>query len=154
MQTEIERKFLVQGEDWKTEVPTVFRQGYLNRDKYRTVRVRIAGHKAMLTVKGKTTGMTRAEYEYDIPVIDAEEMLKLCEGPIIEKKRWLTVVGGMTWEVDEFMGENEGLVVAEIELESETQDFERPIWLGEEVTHDARYFNSSLSASPFKNWAS
>lgn len=152
MGTEIERKFLVVGEDWKTDRPTLFRQGYLNRDEFRTVRVRVAGDRAMLTVKGKTTGMTRAEYEYDIPVADAVEMLDLCEGPIIEKQRWLTVVGGMTWEVDEFFGDNAGLIVAEIELDSETQKFEMPNWVGEEVTHDDRYFNSSLTIHPFQNW--
>jgi len=137
---------------WERKSKENFLSCYLNRDKHRTVRVRIAGDKARLTVKGKTIGMTRAEYEYDIPVSDAEEMLGLCEGPIIEKRRWLISIGQMTWEIDEFMGENDGLIVAEIELESETQDFERPHWVGEEVTEDDRYFNSSLSAHPYKNW--
>lgn len=152
MGTEIERKFLVIGEGWKTGCPTLFRQGYLNRDKHRTVRVRVAGDRAILTVKGETHGMTRSEYEYDIPVPDALEMLELCEGPIIEKKRWLTSVNSMTWEVDEFLGENAGLIVAEIELDSETQNFEMPKWVGKEVTEDERYYNSNLSAHPFKNW--
>lgn len=152
MGTEIERKFLVVGEDWKTGRPTLFRQGYLNRDKHRTVRVRVTGDRAMLNVKGKTRGMTRSEYEYDIPISDALEMLELCEGPIIEKKRWLTSVGSMAWEVDEFMGDNAGLIIAEIELDSETQNFEMPNWVGKEVTEDDRYYNSSLSMHPFRDW--
>lgn len=152
MAIEIERKFLVTSEDWKTGSPTLYRQGYLSHDKHRTVRIRIAGNEAMITVKGLTVGMSRAEYEYSIPVADATDMLELCAGPLIEKKRWLIDVGGNTWEVDEFMGENQGLVVAEIELENESQSFEIPNWVGEEVTHDERYYNSSLSTTPFRNW--
>ncbi|MEP3890376.1 MAG: CYTH domain-containing protein [Hellea sp.] len=152
MGIEIERKFLVTGQAWKIGTPTLFIQGYLNHDKNRTVRIRIAGDEAMITVKGLTVGMRRAEYEYLIPVTDAKDMLELCEGPLIEKKRWLVSAGNLTWEVDEFMGDNQGLVVAEIELEDESQSFEMPVWVGKEVTDDARYYNSSLSVMPFKRW--
>lgn len=153
MATEIERKFLTTNEDWRQGKPTYYCQGYLNRDQNRTVRVRVAGGKAMLTVKGLSTGMTRAEFEYDIPVADAEAMLKLCEQPLIEKNRWLVAgADGLTWEIDEFLGENQGLVVAEVELESEEQSVELPSWIGEEVTDDPRYFNSRLSIEPFTTW--
>ena len=152
MAIEIERKFLVTNEDWKTGTPALYRQGYLNRDKHRTVRIRIAGDKAMINVKSLTVGMRRAEYEYSIPVSDAKEMLNLCEGPLIEKKRWLIEVGKNSWEIDEFMGDNQGLVVAEIELDDESQNFEMPSWAGIEVTDDERYYNSSLSMTPFKDW--
>lgn len=153
MAIEIERKFLVTRGDWKTGRPTLFRQGYLNRDKHRTVRIRIAGDKALITVKGLTVGMRRTEYDYPIPLSDAEDMLKLCEGPLIEKMRWLIKVGDNLWEVDEFMGDNQGLVVAEIELDDETQSFDMPPWAGQEVTDDKRYYNSNLSMKPFKSWA-
>jgi CYTH domain-containing protein len=149
---EIERKYLVNGDDWKTAKPIRYSQGYLNRDKSRTVRVRIAGEKGFLTVKGLTSGMSRDEFEYSIPVEEAETMLDLCEKPLIEKNRRVISFKGFDWEVDEFLGDNEGLVVAEIELESEDQVFERPDWIGEEVTHDHRYFNSSLSSNPFTTW--
>lgn len=152
MAIEIERKFLVKSEAWRVGKPVRFIQGYLNKDKFRTVRIRIAGDNAMLTVKGKTIDMSRAEYEYAIPFSDAEEMLKLCDAPLIEKHRWHVPFGGMLWEVDEFGGDNQGLIVAEIELEDEAQQFDRPDWLGEEVTSDKRYFNSNLSTHPFKNW--
>ncbi len=152
MPVEIERKFLVIGEDWKTGTPTRMVQGYLNRDKARTVRVRVAGNVGWVTIKGASVGMTRAEFEYETPLQDAEQMLKLCDGPIIEKDRWLFVQDGMTWEIDEFFGENAGLIVAEIELESETQSFARPDWVGKEVTDDPRYFNSSLTQHPFGEW--
>jgi len=152
MGIEIERKFLVKGEAWRVGSPTLFVQGYLNRDIHRTVRVRIAGNEAMITVKGVTRGSSRAEYEYAIPVPDAKEMLELCEGPLIEKHRWVCPVAGMTWEIDEFLGQNKGLIVAEIELEFEGQSFDVPSWLGKEVTDDIRYFNSSLSEQPFLVW--
>lgn len=152
MGIEIERKFLVTNEDWKTGSPVLFRQGYLNRDKHRTVRIRIAGDEALITVKGLTVGMRRAEYEYPIPVSDAKDMLDLCEGPLIEKKRWLIKVGKSSWEIDEFMGDNLGLVIAEIELDDESQTFELPSWAGKEVTHDERYYNSNLSMTPFNSW--
>lgn len=148
MPTEIERKFLVQGDAWRTDHGVRIRQGYLNRDKERTVRVRIAGSKAFLTVKGVNTGASRKEFEYGIPVVDAEQLLLICEGPIIEKIRHTVADGGMVWEIDEFHGANEGLIVAEVELEQEYQCFKRPVWLGEEVTHDPRYFNSNLCVNP------
>ena len=127
-------------------------QGYLNRDKERTVRVRVAGEQAFLTLKGLTTGASRAEFEYEIPVADAEQLLKLCDGPIVQKVRHAVVYQGFRWEVDEFLGENAGLVVAEVELQQEDQPFERPGWLGQEVTEDPRYFNSNLAANPYSAW--
>lgn len=152
MGIEIERKFLVDGTAWRQGAGVRFSQGYLNRDKERTVRVRIAGEKAFLTVKGMSIGASRAEFEYEIPVADAEQLLKLSDGPVIEKIRRVIQLEEAVWEVDEFLGENAGLVVAEIELQSEDQVFARPEWLGEEVTHDSRYFNSSLSTHPFNRW--
>jgi len=150
---EIERKFLVKGDDWKTDNGMRIVQGYLNHDRERTVRVRIAGAKAFLTIKGISTGATRAEFEYEIPIHEAEQLLWLCEGPLIEKTRHAVACAGMTWEVDEFHGANEGLVVAEIELETAEQTFTRPDWLGPEVTADARYFNSSLAVRPYTSWS-
>lgn len=152
MATEIERKFLVTGNAWRQGEGVCFSQGYLNRDKDRTVRVRIAGEQAFLTIKGRTEGASRAEFEYEIPLADGQALLALCERPLIDKIRRVVVHAGNTWEVDEFLGENAGLVVAEIELQSEDQPFELPNWLGAEVTHDARYFNSSLSSHPFGVW--
>ena len=152
MATEIERKFLVQGTQWRNDTGVRFSQGYLNRDKERTVRVRLAGRKAFLTIKGVTRGPSRTEFEYEIPMEDAEQLLKLCDGPIIEKTRYRIVHQGSTWEVDEFLGENAGLVMAEIELTSEDQPFSRPPWLAEEVTHDRRYYNSNLAGHPYSQW--
>jgi adenylate cyclase len=152
MGVEIERKFLVQGDGWKSGAGVRYRQGYLNRDKNRTVRVRIAGDAAFLTVKGVSLGATRAEFEYAIPLTDAEGLLTLCDGPLVEKTRHLVRVGGTLWEVDDFAGDNAGLVVAEVELTHENQLFEQPEWLGQEVTHDARYFNSNLATTPFSKW--
>ena len=140
MGTEIERKFLVTGLQWNSAQPTYYCQGYLNRDKERTVRVRITGEKGVLTIKGVNTGATRQEFEYEVPLADAREILDLCEKPLIEKNRRVINHAGMDWEVDEFLGENAGLVVAEIELESE------------EVTDDPKYFNSKLSVHPFSKW--
>ncbi|TXH88722.1 MAG: CYTH domain-containing protein [Rhodoferax sp.] len=153
MAVEIERKFLVQGDAWRQGVTGVrYVQGYLNRDKARTVRVRIAGTQGFLTIKGESVGATRAEFEYPIPVEDAQALLALCEGPCIDKTRYRIPVDGMAWEVDVFAGDNAGLVVAEIELPSEDAPFSRPSWLGAEVTHDARYFNSNLSRQPYAGW--
>ncbi|MET0519178.1 MAG: CYTH domain-containing protein [Burkholderiaceae bacterium] len=156
MGVEIERKFLVVGEAWRQGRPDKLRQGYLNRDKQRTVRVRIAGaagaEQAWLTIKGESAGATRAEFEYPLPLADARQLLALCDGPLIEKRRYRLLQGQSVWEVDEFLGDNAGLVVAEIELDSADQAFERPDWLGEEVTEDPRYFNSSLASHPFKQW--
>jgi adenylate cyclase len=152
MATEIERKFIVEGTSWRQGTGVRFSQCYLNRDKERTVRVRIAGDKAFLTVKSLTRGASRAEFEYEIPVADAEQLLELSDGPVIEKNRYRIVHDGSTWEVDEFLGDNAGLVVAEIELTSEDQPFSRPPWLGREVTHDSRYFNSNLAGYPYSQW--
>lgn len=154
MAKEIERKFLVLGSEWHTGNPLRISQGYLSRDKDRTVRVRIAGTQAYLTVKGITTGATRPEFEYEIPLSDAEALLCMCDGPLVEKLRHRVQHGGHAWEIDEFLGENIGLVVAEIELRSEAESFARPPWLAGEVTHDARYFNSNLSTNPFARWGS
>ena len=154
MGVEIERKFLLTGTAWKQLASgTSYRQGYLNSTKERTVRVRTIDDKGFLTIKGISVGATRVEYEYEIPVTDAQKLLDdLCEKPIIEKNRYKIAHGGFVWEVDEFFGENEGLVVAEIELESEGQAFEKPEWVGDEVTGDPRYFNSNLISNPFKQW--
>ena len=154
MGVEIERKFLVCGESWKRLGQGVLlRQGYLSSVPERTVRVRIEGESAMLTIKGRSAGATRSEWEYPIPMADAQAFLDtLCERPIIEKKRYRIPFDGMVWEVDEFLGENAGLVVAEIELAAEDQMFSRPEWVGEEVTHDPRYFNSSLIRNPYTRW--
>ncbi|MEJ6004527.1 CYTH domain-containing protein [Paucibacter sp. AS339] len=152
MGIEIERKFLVQGQDWKQGSGQYLNQGYLSRDPARTVRVRIAGDAAWLTIKGASVGATRAEFEYAIPVSDAQALLQLADGPCVEKIRRIVPHGGMNWEVDEFLGANAGLVVAEIELSSESQAFEAPPWLGQEVTDDTRYFNSQLAARPFTSW--
>ena len=153
MGIEIERKFLVIGEDWKLQGSGEFiSQGYLSRDPARTVRVRVKGQQAWLTIKGQSVGASRAEFEYPIPLVDAQQLLTLCEGPRVEKIRRVIPYAGMDWEVDEFLGDNAGLVVAEIELASAEQAFESPPWLGQEVTEDARYFNSQLVSRPFLTW--
>ena len=154
MGKEIERKFLLTGDSWKDMAKGIlYRQGYLSTVKERTVRVRTIDDKGYLTIKGITTGATRAEYEYEISVSDANEMLdNLCEKPIIEKKRYKIEYEGLIWEVDEFFGENNGLVFAEVELTSEDQSIKKPEWIGEEVTGDPKYFNSNLIKNPYKNW--
>ena len=154
MGVEIERKFLLNGDEWRSLARgTVYRQGYLSSQKERTVRVRTVDDQGFLTIKGASVGMTRLEYEYEIPVEDAVALLEeLCEKPIIEKIRRKIDYAGFVWEVDEFLGENEGLIMAEIELENEEQPFEKPPWIGEEVSGDARYFNSNLSRKPFSVW--
>lgn len=154
MAKEIERKFLIKGEAWRALAEgTMYRQGYLNSAKERTVRVRTVGDKAFLTIKGITVGATRAEYEYEIPFADCNALLDdLAEKPLIEKKRYKIKQGEFTWEVDEFFGDNQGLIVAEIELTSEDQQFGKPDWIGEEVTGDPRYFNSNLIKHPFTRW--
>lgn len=156
MAQEIERKFLLVGEGWRgLAVGIGYRQGYLYASKERSVRVRIAGEKGYLTIKGKTIGAARSEYEYEIPLEDAREMLDiLCPQPQIEKKRHTIFHRGFTWEIDEFSGLNQGLIVAEIELETEDQAFERPEWIGEEVTGDPRYYNAALCVAPFSTWKS
>ena len=148
MGVEIERKFLVVGDSWREGVTraTLFRQGYLSTDAKATVRVRTCDDKsAHLTLKGKLKGSSRAEYEYPIPIEDARELLLMAAPHVIEKTRHLVPSGDLTWEVDVFAGQHEGLVMAEIELSSEEQQFERPDWLGREVTDDDRYYNTSLS---------
>jgi len=152
MPVEIERKYLVIGDKWKQGKPVRICQGYLNRDKERTVRVRLSGEKAFLTIKGMNIGATRAEYEYEIPVSHAVELLKICDGPVLEKNRYVVVCDGLKWDVDEFLSENIGLVVAEVELTSADQSFNCPQWLGQEVTDDPRYYNSNLCAHPFSKW--
>jgi CYTH domain-containing protein len=154
MAKEIERKFLVKGDAWRALAKgTTYRQGYLNSAKERTVRVRTAEDKAFLTIKGLTVGATRAEYEYEIPFHEGKAMLDaLAEKPLIEKKRYKIPAGGLTWEIDEFLGDNAGLIVTEVELKSEDQAFERPAWLGDEVTGDPRYYNANLIKKPFTRW--
>jgi adenylate cyclase len=153
---EIERKFLVNSNDFKTEAFTQNRiaQGYLSSVPGRTVRVRIKGNMGFLTIKGPSneSGLSRFEWEKEIPLDEATELLKLCEEGIIDKTRFEVKMGKHILEIDEFYGENEGLVMAEIELNSETEAFEEPSWLGKEVTNDKRYYNSYLSKKPFKNW--
>lgn len=142
---EIERKFLVNKALWQApDKGCYFQQGYLS-EKGCTLRVRIAEDKAYLTIKGKTEGISRAEFEYEIPLEDARQLMKLCLYPPIEKIRYKVEVGGKIWEVDEFLGAHQGLLMAEIELQSEDEAFEIPPWAGKEVTGDARYYNSSLS---------
>ena len=153
MGKEIERKYLVRGEAWRKLAQGVrYRQGYLSTVKERTVRVRTVDDRGYLTVKGVTVGATRKEFEYDIPRADAASLLEMCEQPLVEKVRYKIPFGGLTWEVDEFEGANQGLVVAECELSSEDQRIELPPWIGEEVTADPRYFNSNLIAHPFSKW--
>lgn len=156
MGIEIERKFLLSSDAWRTGAHgTLYRQGYLAVEKNRTVRVRRVGTKGFITVKGISTGASRAEYEYEIPATDADAMLdSLCLRPLIEKTRYCVTHRGFTWEIDEFHGENEGLVLAEIELASEDQPFDLPSWAGKEVTEDARYYNSRLVNRPFSQWQS
>lgn len=154
MGKEIERKFLIAGEEWRKLAKGIaYRQGYLSTVKERTVRVRTINDKGFLTIKGVTVGATRAEYEYPIPAADADEMLtNLCEKPLVEKNRYKIMQGELAWEIDEFLGDNQGLTVAEIELADESQKFEKPAWIGSEVTGDPRYFNSNLIKNPYKNW--
>ncbi len=155
MPLEIEHKFLVVSDAWRAQATgRRYRQGYLSVDPERSVRVRQVDEQGWLTIKGVTRGAARAEYEYEIPVNDAEEILdSLCMHPLIEKIRYLVQYHGMTWEIDVFSGENAGLVIAEVELESESQAFDLPDWIGEEVTGDPRYYNASLVNHPFSRWA-
>lgn len=156
MTHEIERKFLVASDTFKQEAHTStrIRQGYLCTDPARTVRVRTRGEKAYLTIKGKSnaSGTTRIEVEEEIAFAKAETLLSLCLPGIIDKTRYEVKTGKHTWEIDEFYGENQGLIVAEIELTTEEEDFIRPSWLSTEVTGDNKYYNSQLSLEPFKSW--
>jgi CYTH domain-containing protein len=150
---EIERKFLVVNDKYKMGTPQRISQGYICSENDRVVRVRIKGDKAYLTIKNATIGFARNEYEYEIPVADAEAMLKnTCQQPIIDKTRYVLEYKGFIWEVDEFHGDNEGLVVAEIELDSRETTFDHPDFIGEEVTGDARYYNACLFKNPYKMW--
>ena len=157
MSVEIERKFLVKNTNFKQESfhEKHIKQGYLNSDKNRTVRIRIANDKAFMTIKGKSNaaGTTRFEWEKEIKKEEAEGLLLLCEPSIIEKTRYLVRADHHTFEVDEFYGDNKGLVIAEVELNDENEKFTKPDWLDEEVTGDAKYYNSSISKLPFKDWA-
>lgn len=153
---EIERKFLVASNAFKSDAlrKNNIAQGYLSAHTERTVRVRIKGEKGYLTIKGKSneTGLSRFEWEKDISVEEAKQLLLLCEKGVVEKIRYEIQVGEHLFEVDEFLGENEGLVIAEVELQSESEIFEKPSWLGIEVTQDHRYYNSYLSQNPFTSW--
>ena len=154
MAKEIERKFLVRGNTWRgQDGGKRYRQGYLSTVKKRTVRVRTTGDKGFITIKGESVGATRSEYEYEIPLADANEMLdRLCERPLIEKTRYRVSHEGLVWEIDEFERDNRGLIMAEIELKDETQSVTLPGWIGQEVTGDPRYFNANLVANPFSQW--
>ncbi|MBN1820574.1 MAG: CYTH domain-containing protein [Prolixibacteraceae bacterium] len=153
MGKEIERKFLVNIRKWKPEVEKVFiRQGYLCNDPERTVRIRIVENEAFLTIKGISKGITRNEFNYPIPVFEAEELIKLSLNIPIEKYRYKILFKEKLWEVDEFTGENKGLFLAEIELESEDEQIEIPPWIDKEVSEDKRYFNSYLSQNPISGW--
>jgi CYTH domain-containing protein len=151
---EIERKFLVRDDSWRDGTSsTRIAQGYLSTDPARSVRVRLAGEQAWLTIKGLAEGISRDEFEYPIPAADARQLLSLCLPGIIDKTRHLVPFGGKSWEVDVFHAANEGLIVAEIELEHADESPPLPPWLGAEVTDDPRYFNSSLASQPFRDWA-
>jgi adenylate cyclase len=154
MAIEIERKFLVLGQAWRDQAQQskTIRQGFLGGSRC-SVRVRISGDQASLNIKSLEMGIQRMEYEYPIAMDDAGEMLdKLCNGPLIEKTRHLVVLGELTWEIDEFSGENAGLIVAEVELQHPDQAFEHPPWLGREVSDDGRYYNINLASHPYSQW--
>ncbi|MBN2011923.1 CYTH domain-containing protein [candidate division KSB1 bacterium] len=154
MSVEIERKFLIANDNWKNQVRGIrYRQGYISIAPDRTVRVRTSGETAMLTIKGESNGVSRAEFEYEIPVEDANEILNtMCGAYIIEKIRYKIPYAGFVWEVDEFLGANSPLILAEIELEYEDQLFEIPDWIGDEVTGDPRYYNAYLVRNPYLTW--
>ena len=153
MGQEIERKFLVKKEEWRpTGHGTKIRQGYLPQAGELLVRIRTQDDRAFLTLKGRTVGITRAEFEYEIPFADAEALLSFCQAPLIEKVRYLEPAGAHRFEIDCFFGENEGLIVAEIELPQEDAPFVRPPWLGAEVSDDPRYYNANLITHPYRAW--
>ena len=154
MGVEIERKFLVKNETWRSNVVESYfiRQGYLNSDPERTVRIRIKNEKGILTIKGKNDNFTRKEFEYEIPYTEACQLIELCQKPIIEKTRYLYYFRGLTWEIDVFDGDNSGLIIAEVELDNENQVIDLPDWVGEEVSSDIRYYNSSLINHPYCEW--
>lgn len=156
MAIEIERKFLLKNQQWRSSAGEgcLIRQGYLSDQPERTVRVRVSGAQAWLTIKGKTQGIARLELEYPIAVAEAMQLLdQLCLKPVIEKYRYRIAQADVVWEIDEFLGENAGLLVAEIELTAVDQTFDRPAWLGDEVSDDPRYFNSALIRHPFLSWS-
>jgi adenylate cyclase len=155
MGLEIERKFLVVNDDWRScvESETGLKQGYLTAQKALTIRVRIDGDRAQLNIKGGTAGIKRSEYEYEIPRQDGEEIIaSLVSGSVIDKTRYRVRCGDHLWDLDVFHGDNEGLVVAEIELEREDEPFELPGWAGEEVSEDPRYYNANLIKHPYRDW--
>ena len=155
MAQEIERKFLVISDSWRGQVQgQAYCQGYIATARPgHSVRIRIAGDRGYLTIKGPSTGLSRAEFEYPIPIADAQEMLEtLCIRPFIEKVRYRLPIGNLIWEIDEFKGENAGLIIAEVELQSEEQSIERPDWIGTEVSGDPRYYNASLVKRPYSQW--
>lgn len=155
MSTEIERKFLLKNDSWKSEADAgkEYSQGYIVGSDQASVRVRIEGEQAFINIKSATIGITRLEYEYEVPLNEAYEMLdSLCEKPLISKTRYLVKVQSHTWEIDVFKGDNAGLVVAEIELSDVNESFIKPSWIGEEVSDDARYYNVCLIKHPFKDW--
>jgi adenylate cyclase len=155
MATEIEHKFLLANEEWRKEVEKSiqYKQGYLNSLPTSSIRVRISDRNAWLNIKSATIGTERLEFEYEIPLADAEEITAyLCNKPLIEKTRHFIRVGDNLWEIDEFAGDNAGLIVAEIELSEKGKFFHKPPWLGVEVTHDLRYYNNNLAINPYKYW--
>jgi len=155
MAIEIERKFLVIGDHWRSlGKGEYYKQGYLPTQNQTTVRVRIVGKLGYLTIKGRNKGLVRAEFEYPIPLADAEILLEtLCRPPLIEKTRYSVPQGDLIWEIDEFSGENSGLIVAEVELEDENQAITLPDWIGKEVTQDPKYYNSNLVNYPYRCWS-
>ena len=154
MAQEIERKFRVANDDWRAMATSSssLKQGYLSSSAEATVRVRLEDNLGTLTIKSKTKGITRNEFEYAIPAQEAKELLMLCKGPLIEKIRYRILQENHTWEIDVFEGDNDGLIIAEIELTSDEDYFAKPQWLGEEVSGDSRYYNSNLATHPYVNW--
>lgn len=155
MAIEIERKFLVINSGWRKQVyhKKNIAQGYLSTNPERTVRIRISNETGIITIKGKSEGVSRAEFEYEVPLDDAQELMKLCERPVIEKVRNLVKFEGKIWEVDEFSGDNQGLIVAEVELVNEQESVPLPSWVGKEVSTEKKYFNASLIKDPYSQWA-
>lgn len=155
MGIEIEKKFLLANDHWRKQIvkSVLFRQGYLAGTEKASVRVRIEGNQANINIKGAVLGIRRAEFEYTIPLDDAAELMSsLCHRPLIEKTRHYVLLGEHEWEIDEFMGDNAGLIVAEIELQDENETFDKPAWLGKEVSYDRRYYNSMLVNNPYNSW--
>lgn len=155
MALEIEHKFLLISDEWRRHIDKTvyYKQGYLSSTEHNSIRVRISDQHAWLNIKSAVIGTHRLEYEYEIPLTEANEILEqLCHKPLIEKKRHFVHHGEHLWEIDEFLGENQGLIVAEIELSELNEEFQKPTWAGQEVTHDLRYYNNNLCKNPYKNW--